>query len=143
MMKSKESNNPILTKTNEFAKQLRSLREEYSYTQHELALQLNISDATYAHWEQGRAEANIDSCIKLAELYGISLDELMGRDDYIQEKSLSVHEKEVISLIRQLKDRSDIAEVIGFLHELNNKTDNPYNPNEDAISDDISTRYRA
>lgn len=127
----------------DYGEAIKYQRELKGVSQLKLSNLIGISSQNINRWESGKVIPNIDFCVKLADFYEISLDELIGRDDYIQEKSLSVHEKEVISLIRQLKDRSDIAEVIGFIYELINKTDNPYTPNENALHKDIATRYRA
>ena len=39
-----------------------------------------INNANISRWEQGKVLPNIDFCVKLADYYGISLDELVGRD---------------------------------------------------------------
>lgn len=38
-----------------------------------------ISNANLSRWECGKNLPNIDFCVKLADFYGISLDELVGR----------------------------------------------------------------
>lgn len=39
-----------------------------------------ISNQNLSRWENGKVIPNIEFCIKLADFYGISLDELVGRD---------------------------------------------------------------
>ncbi len=39
-----------------------------------------ISNANLSRWECGKVLPNIDFCVQLADYYGISLDELIGRD---------------------------------------------------------------
>lgn len=39
-----------------------------------------ISIASLSRWENGIVSPSIDFCIKLADYYGISLDELVGRE---------------------------------------------------------------
>lgn len=39
-----------------------------------------ISNQNLSHWENGKVIPNIDFCVKLADYYQISLDELIGRD---------------------------------------------------------------
>lgn len=39
-----------------------------------------ISNANLSRWECGKNLPNIDFCVKLADYYGITLDELVGRD---------------------------------------------------------------
>ena len=43
-----------------------------------------INNGNLSRWEQGKVLPNIDFCVQLADFYGISLDELVGRD--FQEK---------------------------------------------------------
>lgn len=39
-----------------------------------------ISNANLSRWECGKVLPNIDFCVQLADYYGISLDELIGRE---------------------------------------------------------------
>ena len=39
-----------------------------------------ISNANLSRWERGKVLPNIDFCVILADYYGISLDELVGRE---------------------------------------------------------------
>ena len=40
-----------------------------------------ISNQNLSRWERGEVLPNIDFCVKLADFYGITLDELVGRDE--------------------------------------------------------------
>ena len=64
----------------EFKDSLRALRQEKGFTQGSLAEKLNISLKTVSHWETGYTEPSVSQLIALAELYGVSLDELVGRE---------------------------------------------------------------
>lgn len=50
-----------------------------------------ISNANLSRWECGKVLPNIDFCVKLADYYGISLDELVGRDFIEHPTSLPSH----------------------------------------------------
>ncbi len=39
-----------------------------------------ISNSNLSRWEQGKVLPSIDFCVQLADYYGITLDELVGRD---------------------------------------------------------------
>ena len=39
-----------------------------------------ISNANLSRWENGKVLPNIDFCVRLADYYGITLDELIGRE---------------------------------------------------------------
>lgn len=53
----------------------------------------NVSDGTgisiqnISRWERGEVLPNIDFCVKLADYYGVSLDELFGRDENFNNKN--------------------------------------------------------
>ena len=49
-------------------------------TQVELAKATGIPQSTVSAWELGKNIPNIIDCIKLADFYGISLDDLIGRE---------------------------------------------------------------
>lgn len=56
-------------------------------SQEELASIFNVNRATIGSWEIGRREPDIDHLIKLADLAGVSLDWLSGRDNTPPEKA--------------------------------------------------------
>lgn len=58
---------------------LRELREEADITQKEIAAYLNISHSTYNRYECSSREPDLDTLIRLADYFDISLDELVGR----------------------------------------------------------------
>ena len=55
-------------------------REKLGLSQSAVAKRINTSHQNISRWESGKILPNIDFCVKLADLYGISLDELIGRD---------------------------------------------------------------
>lgn len=59
---------------------LKALREEYKITQSELAKETRIKQQNISRWEAGIHIPNIEDCIKIADYYKITLDELVDRD---------------------------------------------------------------
>ena len=59
---------------------LKQQRESLQLSQVELAKKVGTSHQNINRWERGEVLPNIDFCVKLADFYGISLDELVGRD---------------------------------------------------------------
>ncbi len=55
-------------------------RESANVSQAELARKTQLSQQAISLWEKGERAPNIFACITLADFYGISLDELVGRD---------------------------------------------------------------
>lgn len=58
---------------------LTGLRKENNLSQKELAEKINISQRAYAHYEKGDREPSLETLIKLAEYYKVSLDYITGR----------------------------------------------------------------
>ena len=63
---------------------IRELREEKNWTQQHLAQLLFINRRTYSSYETGVRTIAPDIFIKLAEIYGVSVDYILGRTDVRQ-----------------------------------------------------------
>ena len=51
-------------------------------TQRQLAEQLGITQPSYIRYENGSSEPNIDTLIKIADIFDVSVDYLIGRTEY-------------------------------------------------------------
>ena len=60
---------------------IRNLRIDKDYTQKFVAEYLNIKQNTYSQYELGILNYPIEALIKLSELYGVSVDYLLGLTD--------------------------------------------------------------
>ena len=67
---------------NRFAEQLLLLRTETSISRAQLAEKLNVSVRLISYWESGQRECDFDMLIKIANLFSVSIDYLLGRTDY-------------------------------------------------------------
>ena len=63
-----------------YSEGLKYQREINGLSQSELARQTKISQQNISYWESGKKEPGISFCVQLADFYGITLDELVGRD---------------------------------------------------------------
>ena len=59
---------------------LKSIRKTRGYSQKEVAEMLNVTQGTVSSWEAGRYEPDNNSLQKLADLYGVSTDVILGRE---------------------------------------------------------------
>ena len=57
-------------------------RENKNMTQGEIADILGVKSSTISKYEAGTLEPNIESLKKLAELFEVSIDELIKEDDF-------------------------------------------------------------
>ena len=63
-----------------FGNEIKRVRIEHGLTQSDLAKATNLPQATISWIENDKGIANIQQCTILADYYGISIDELIGRD---------------------------------------------------------------
>ena len=62
-----------------FALRMKTLRKEYGYTQSDVANLLEIGQTTIANYENGSRVPDIAKLSKIADLYQVSVDYLLGR----------------------------------------------------------------
>ena len=53
------------------------LRNIHGYSQEEIAEKIGISRQAYAKWENGATVPDIEKCMRLAEVYGVTIDSLV------------------------------------------------------------------
>ncbi|MBQ2741057.1 MAG: helix-turn-helix transcriptional regulator [Clostridia bacterium] len=58
------------------------MRIESNLSRAQLAKQLNVSVRLISYWETGKRECDFDMLIKIADLFSVSIDYLLGRKDY-------------------------------------------------------------
>ena len=67
---------------NKFAEKFKDLRLERKLMQKEVAKLLCVSPRTVSFWEDGSRECDFDTLIKIAKLFGVSVDFLLGLSEY-------------------------------------------------------------
>lgn len=65
----------------ELNQQLKDLREKYHLSQEELAEQLNVTRQAISNYERGKTAPDIFTLQKIAEIYDISIDQLLSTED--------------------------------------------------------------
>ena len=60
--------------------QLLTLRTKAGWSQEFVARQMGVSRATIVNWERGNTEPSISEAVKLAKLFGITVEELLSDD---------------------------------------------------------------
>lgn len=63
----------------EFSEILKILREKNGYTQKDLGTLINLSEQAVSHYENNTNSPNIDTIIKIANIFDVSIDYLLGR----------------------------------------------------------------
>lgn len=60
---------------------LRQLRSERGLKQKVVAKRIGVTEREYGHYETGYRKPKIETLIKLADFYKVSIDYLVGRSD--------------------------------------------------------------
>ena len=80
-------------------KRLRYLREYNAVTQREIADALCIDRSTYAYYELGETQPSLLMLVRLAKLYDVTTDYLLGIQP--EEKQPTPFERELLSLVER------------------------------------------
>lgn len=75
-----------------FGKRLRAMRIKRNFTQPQLADMLNVALRTYQGYEGGTRSPSFSTLIKIADILDVSLDYLLGRDDFMKAHAISADE---------------------------------------------------
>lgn len=75
-----------------FGKRLRSARLKRGFTQQSIADKILISLRTYQKYEQGTRFPSYEVLIDLADNLNVSIDWLLGRDDFLESLGVSFDE---------------------------------------------------
>ena len=86
------------------ANRIRELRKKRNMSQVRLSIELSVSQETISSYENGKYMPSFATLEKLASLFGVSIDYLMGRDDTADEKipQLTSDEKDFLNMYREL-----------------------------------------
>lgn len=66
---------------------LEELRKIHKYSQNDIALMLKTTNQTISNWEKGKTEPGIEHLKRLASIFNVSIDYLVGYN--IKDKSVS------------------------------------------------------
>ena len=66
---------------NVLAKRLKDCRKEKGFTQGQVAIYCDITEKAYQNYELMTREPKLEILIKIADLFDVSLDYLVGRTD--------------------------------------------------------------
>lgn len=83
---------------------LKEFRKKMGVNQKDIAKKIGVTDKTYANYENGNTEPNIQTIIKLADYFHITTDELLERKEknIIDKGMLNNLELDIIDKMQQL-----------------------------------------
>ena len=59
------------------------LRTQHNLSQGDLANELNVSRQSISKWENGNSTPDLEKIVKLAEIFNVSLDELIKNEEFV------------------------------------------------------------
>ena len=100
-------------------KNLVKFRKILKLKQSEVAEKLNIPRTTYAGYEQGLNRPNIDILIKLADLFNVSIDSLVGHNaEIVDLRAVSKNQRIVFEKVLHNLTDEQIARLVGYIDNL-------------------------
>lgn len=63
------------------SQRLKACRKEKDYTQAQVAIYCDITEKAYQNYELGTREPKVSILIRIADLFNVSMDYLVGRSD--------------------------------------------------------------
>ncbi|MDD6065738.1 MAG: helix-turn-helix transcriptional regulator [Firmicutes bacterium] len=103
---------------------IRALRTEKNITQLRLSMELEVAQETISAYEKGKHAPSLKSLIKLADLFDVSIDYLVGRSDVRKMERrdvLSEDEALLLSRFRSL-NTIDKARMLAYSQGMSEKS---------------------
>ena len=94
-------------------KKIVSLRKRKNMTQMELADKLGISFQAVSNWERGNSMPDISKLPELAEIFGVTLDELLGEKSPLIEAAVEDRLEECVE--KQEVEKEEVEKVLPLL----------------------------
>ena len=85
---------------------LKELRKNKKLTQEEVGNMIHVNKMTYNGYENENREPSIETLCKLADLYNVSLDYLVGRVYNNEIGYLTEEQKNVVYVLKKLNDKN-------------------------------------
>lgn len=84
---------------------IKDIRTRKNLTQADVANALGVSSVVYSRYETGSRQPSIEVLIQMADIFGVTVDYLLGRQD-IEDSTLSSFELQLISASRNADERA-------------------------------------
>ncbi len=81
-------------------KNLKALRKRFKFSQEQVAEKINVSRQTIAKWESGESIPDINTCVDLAQLYEVTLDNLVNYSDEANGMGIPPKGKHIFGIVK-------------------------------------------
>lgn len=111
-----------------FAEKLKNERKKKNWSQEELAEKLFVSRQSVSKWENGQNFPSIEILIKLSDLFGVTIDELLRSDEELQEKVIRDSKKLAYPRLKALFDTLFLIGVVLLIVKIGTLLLNKFTP---------------
>lgn len=104
---------------------LKTLRKNKGYSQEQLAIRLNVVRQTVSKWEKGLSVPDAQMLMEIAEVFSVSVNELLGNDieqetktdtlEVIAQELAKLNELMAIEQHKKEEIKKKIVEIIGII----------------------------
>ena len=104
---------------------LKTLRKNKGYSQEQLAVRLNVVRQTVSKWEKGLSVPDAQMLMDIAEVFSVSVSELLGNDieqetkadtlEVITQELAKLNELMAIEQKKKEEKRKKIVEIVGVI----------------------------
>jgi transcriptional regulator with XRE-family HTH domain len=84
---------------------IKDIRLRKGLTQSEVATALGVSSVVYSRYENGKRQPSIDTLVQMADIFGVTVAYLLGRQD-IEDSTLSEYELHLLIASRNADERA-------------------------------------
>ena len=84
---------------------LKEIRIKRNLTQQQVAEHIGCSAVAYSRYENGTRQPSIEALLRLADLFNVTVDYLLGRQN-IEDSTLSNYEIDLVTAARNADDRA-------------------------------------
>ena len=95
---------------------LKELRLKKGVLQSEVAAYIGVNNSTYAYYERGTHNPTPETLCKLADFFGVSVDELLGRTPQLFDNA-RIERPEVLDLFEQL-NVAEQERALGYMERM-------------------------
>ena len=101
---------------------IKEIRVRKNLTQLQVANALGVSSVVYSRYETGNRQPSVDALIWLADLFGVTVDYLLGRQE-VEDSTLSEYEIQLLVASRNADERAK-EDALNMLlaHAVDNKS---------------------
>ena len=115
-----------------FGERLSKLRKERELTQNDIAEKVGVTSQAVSKWENNLATPDIDILVKLSDIFGVSLDELLGKEkttSFVNKPSKKDIDKMVFKIVIKENDcdKVNVNLPFGLLRAISAKEDGNVN----------------